>query len=97
MPRFTQTHAPKDPEPEPVPAHATIERSTYADDMHDVFDGAAQVVRKPACHCGGELVPHTSVSGPKVGAEHCSTCGCCLVDGEPRPGTEPCNPSLVPA
>ena len=69
----------------------------------EVFDGAAFVVADeqtvtvedeetpPGCpHCGGQLVMHLSLDGPKAGAEHCNSCGCCLLNGEPRPGTEHC-------
>lgn len=46
--------------------------------------------RSDCPHCGGELVPHEATEGPKAGAEHCNGCGCCLIDGEPRPGTARC-------
>ncbi len=40
-------------------------------------------------HCDGKLKAHPD-SGPKAGAVHCDSCGCCLVDGELREGHPPC-------
>jgi hypothetical protein len=43
-------------------------------------------------HCHGDLIEHDE-AGPKAGAYHCNTCGCCLDEhGEVREGHTPCVP-----
>lgn len=50
----------------------------------------------PRCpHCDGKLKAHHAVEGPKAGAMHCETCGCCLIDGELREGHSACTTATV--
>lgn len=94
----------KPEDPQPPAAVAAIDPPALQPDpqaTEEVFDGAAAVTIpapvKPDCpHCGGRLVLHLSLDGPKAGAEHCDSCGCCLIDGEPRPGTTRCTVGIAP-
>jgi len=42
-------------------------------------------------HCKAKLLKHDAVNGPKAGAEHCNTCGCCFIAGELRPDHPICS------
>lgn len=80
-----------DSKPDPAAAPIAAPAATAAPHAAAYDAAPDQTPRDPACpHCGGELVAHEATEGPKHGAVHCSTCGCCLIDGEPRPGTARC-------
>lgn len=43
------------------------------------------------CHCGSEMTAHGDENPFKIGAHHCDSCSCCLLeDGSPRAGHNPC-------
>ena len=81
--------APSSSSVRPVSAPASTSGPAPADDTRAT---AAMIPDPDTCpHCGGALVAHTVTTGPKAGAAHCDTCGCCLIGGAVRPGHPACD------
>ena len=75
------------PVPEPEPEYTVAEEVAEVSDTH-------------CPHCGAQLIDHEVTTGPKAGAWHCNSCGCCFVRDAIgawvlRPGHPQCLPSVA--
>lgn len=73
------------------------DKPSLVERLSAVVHDATQPADSMDCpHCGGRLESHGPTDGPKRGAQHCDSCGCCLLNGEPRPGTMRCTVPVAP-